>query len=111
VLGFLTHAGGHASPAEAERAFRCGLDQLGGGVAGTLMPESALTPEVMRAALAALRAAVAPVRALAIGAAAACALADGKVKIEEWETLRVLGAVLECPLPPALSNLSPAGKD
>jgi Zn-dependent protease with chaperone function len=105
VLSFLAHAGRHVSEVDAQRALRSGLDHLGGGIDATLLPESKLGPEVMRSALSALRVAAVPVRSLVMGASAACALSDAQVTLEEWEILRVLGAVLECPLPPAISNL------
>jgi len=38
----------------------------------------------------------------------AAVTADGTIRIVEAELLRMVGAVLDCPLPPLLDNLDPA---
>jgi len=83
------------------------LDHLGGGIAANLLPESKMGPDAMQSALSALRLATPTIRSLVMGASAACALSDADVTLEEWETLRVLGAILECPVPPAILKVVP----
>ena len=38
----------------------------------------------------------------------AAVTADGKIRVAEAEVMRLVGAVLDCPLPPLLESLDPA---
>jgi len=38
----------------------------------------------------------------------AAATADGTIRLAEAELLRLVGAVLDCPLPPLIDSLDPA---
>jgi hypothetical protein len=47
-------------------------------------------------------------KAVLIKGLVAAVTADGTIRIVEAELLRMVGAVLDCPLPPLLDNLDPA---
>ena len=106
VLSFLSYEGNPGRREDAEAAFRRGLDGLAGGIRGTLLPELELDPDSVRDALEKLHASDFPVRKKLIDACAACALSDGKITVEEWETLRVFCAAIDCPMPPAVDIIS-----
>src|SRR5204862_7949196 len=43
-----------------------------------------------------------------VDACAHCVAADGMIRIEEGEMLRLVTAMLDCPLPPFLANVVPS---
>ncbi len=106
VLSFLSYEGNPGRPEAAEAAFRRGLDAIEGGLRGTLVPEIELDPDSVRTALEKLHASDFSVRKQLIDACAACARADGRVTVEEWETLRVFSAAVDCPMPPLVDIVS-----
>jgi len=102
LLATLAHAG-HEDPIQAQRAFRAGAQALFTGAAPSYRPPSAglhaldgawprldeLAPAGKQQLVAAL------VRAIG---------QDGRMAVEEAELLRVVCAILHCPLPPQLPS-------
>ncbi|MCX7962843.1 MAG: M48 family metallopeptidase [Burkholderiales bacterium] len=68
----------------------------------------ALTPEGAAAALEALRELAPLQKAILVRGLFATATYDGRIRLAEAELLRLVGAVLDCPLPPLLETLDPA---
>jgi hypothetical protein len=66
-----------------------------------IVPRQQCSLRTFDAAVAELAKAGPYVKRAVISAASACIAADGKVTIEENELLRVLAAVLACPVPPS----------
>jgi len=88
-----------ASGNEPRGAFEAGAAQL--GFAGAeLLGRERLTPEAVQSALDALRALAPAGKQRLVAGLFAAATADGRIRLGEAELLRLVGAVLECPLPP-----------
>ena len=96
VLSTLAYAG-QDNPAEAQRA----LDQAAAtlGQAMTLLPREECTLGAFDQAMRELAQASPQIKKRILTAAAACVAADGKVTVKEGELLRVIAALLGCPMP------------
>jgi len=110
VLGLIAHAGQTAGP-EGERgleaAFRAGAAEM--GLAGAApVGREALTLDAATAALAALKTLAPMQTAVLVKGLFAAVSADGTIRVMEAELMRLVGAVLDCPLPPLLEQLDPA---
>jgi Zn-dependent protease with chaperone function len=110
VLSLIAHAGTRQD-ATGERgaalaaAMRAGTQEM--GLAETA-PVSALTLEVAAAALDALTSLAPMQKAILIKGLFAVVIADGAIRVMEAELMRLMGAVLDCPLPPLLESVDPA---
>jgi len=106
VFSTLSYAG-QESPADAQRA----LDQAAAtvGQSLTLLPTEQCSLDAFDAAMGELAQATPQVKKRIIGAAAACVVADGKVTVKEGELLRVISAMLGCPMPPLAAPVAPTG--
>ncbi|HEY6966495.1 MAG TPA: M48 family metallopeptidase [Burkholderiales bacterium] len=110
LLSLLAHAGtrqdaiGQRGDALAA-AMRAGLNELG-------LPESpavsALTLETAAEALQQLKQLAPLQKALLVKGLFATVTADGTIRVVEAELMRLVGAVLDCPLPPLLEAVDPA---
>jgi hypothetical protein len=102
LLSLLAHAG---TQGEAEPAFRAGALQLG-------MPDAALVKreelsfQTAAGALDKLRALAPLAKAELVSALFATVTADGKVRVSEAELMRLVGATLNCPVPPLFDSLA-----
>jgi Zn-dependent protease with chaperone function len=97
----------HAGHGDSASAFHAGAKQLGFDNAAQLARE-AITPEAAGAALANLKALAPLAKARLVQGLFAAATADGTIRMAEAELLRLVGAVLDCPLPPLIDSLDPA---
>ena len=95
---------GSAGSEEVEAAFRAGAKVLELSDA-VLVPREALSTEACSAALGRLRGLGWGARAQLMRALFASVAADGKVRMSEAELMRVIGACLDCPMPPLLEAL------
>jgi hypothetical protein len=103
LLSLVAQAGG----GDAAAAFRAGARQIGLDDAAPL-ERAALGLDQAHAALEAL-ASLAPLeKARLVQGLFAAATADGTIRLGEAELLRLVGAVLDCPLPPLIEALDPA---
>jgi hypothetical protein len=89
------------------------LAALRAGAAAMAMPDlvpakSALTLEAARGALEALRDLAPLQKAILVKGLFAAVTFDGTIRVSEAELMRLVGAVLDCPLPPLLGSLDPA---
>jgi hypothetical protein len=96
LLSLLAHAG---TGGEAERAFRAGTAQLGMPDAA-LVDRKALSSQAAGAALDGLRTLAPLAKAELVSALFATVTADRKVRVSEAELMRLVGATLNCPVPP-----------
>jgi len=88
-----------ASGNEPREAFETGAGQL--GFAGAELPgRETLTLEAVQGSLDALRDLAPADQQRLVAGLFAAATADGRIRLGEAELLRLVGAVLECPLPP-----------
>ena len=110
VLSLVAHAGtrqdaiGERSDALAA-AMRAGLKEMGLPEAA---PASALTLETAAAALEMLKNLAPLQKAILVKGLFAAVTADGTIRVVEAELMRLVGAVLDCPLPPLLESVDPA---
>ena len=110
VLSLVAHAGtrqdasGQRGTALAE-AMRAGAKEMG-------LPETAaaaaLTLEVAAEALEVLKSLAPMQKAIMVKGLFAALTHDGSILIMEAELMRMVGAVLDCPLPPLLESVDPA---
>ncbi len=77
----------------------------GAAILGIQAPQVNLSLEIVHAALEALRALAPLEKAVLVKALFAAATADGTIRVAEAELLRLVGAVLHCPVPPLLDSL------
>ncbi|MBI1943244.1 MAG: M48 family metallopeptidase [Betaproteobacteria bacterium] len=110
LLSLVAHAGTRqdASGQRGEAlqaAMRAGAKEMGLPEAA---PAAALTLEAAGAALAALKALAPMQKALLVKGLFAAVSADGTIRVMEAELMRLVGAVLDCPLPPLLESVDPA---
>jgi Zn-dependent protease with chaperone function len=93
--------------AELERAYRAGLREMG---LEESAPPRAATPslEAAQQGLDRLRALAPLAKARLMKGLFAAASHDGTLRVAEVELLRLTGAVLDCPLPPLVTELDPA---
>ena len=86
-------------------AMRAGTKEMG-------LPEApaagALRLEVAAAALEALKSLAPMQKAILVKGLFAAVSADGTIRVIEAELMRLVGAVLDCPLPPLLESVDPA---
>ena len=88
-------------------AFAKGVAEMGLEDAGALGHDSLSLKEVRRA-LENLKGLAPLAKAVLIKGLFAAVTADGKIHVAEAEVMRLVGAVLDCPLPPLLESLDPA---
>jgi len=93
--------------AELEAAYRAGLREMGLGAAP---PPRETTPSLQAAqqGLDRLRALAPLAKAQLVRGLFAAASHDGTLRVAEVELLRLTGAVLDCPLPPLVTEIDPA---
>ncbi|HEY6820572.1 MAG TPA: M48 family metalloprotease, partial [Burkholderiales bacterium] len=105
VLSLLARgaAVGSAGSEDVEAAFRAGAKVL--EISEGLVPREALSTEACSAALERLRGLNWPAKGQLMRALFASVAADGKVRMSEAELVRVIGACLDCPMPPLLEAL------
>jgi len=108
LLSLVAHAGTRPDAAGAraeglQAAMRAGAKETG-------LPESAaaatLSLEAARTALEALKGLAPLQKALLVKGLFAAVLADGTIRVAEAELMRLVGAVLDCPLPPLLDDFT-----
>ena len=112
VLHLVAHAGIRADAAgsrdqELQAALRAGATEMGLGEAGVAAP-AGVTSESAGAALEALKALAPLQKAILVKGLFAAVTVDGAIRIAEAELMRMVGAVLDCPLPPLLESVDPA---
>jgi Zn-dependent protease with chaperone function len=102
LLALLAHAGTRADPsAEAlQKALRAGAEAMAIDVPAT----TDFAPAAISAALEALNTLAPLQKALIVKGLFAAVTADGTIRIVEAELMRLVGAVLDCPLPPLLEE-------
>ncbi|HYR32650.1 MAG TPA: M48 family metallopeptidase [Burkholderiales bacterium] len=108
LLALLAHAGTRADAtgarAEAlQQALRAGAEMMEIEVPAT----TDFAPAVIRAALEALKSLAPLQKALLIKGLFAAVTADGTIRVVEAGVMRMVGAVLDCPLPPLLDEVEP----
>ena len=111
VLSLIAHAGTRKDATgkrgeELQAAMRAGLTEV--GLPGTTPAATALTLDAAAKALEALQALAPMQKALLVKGLFAAVSADGAIRIMEAELMRLIGAVLDCPLPPLLESVDPA---
>lgn len=112
VLSLVVHAGTRqdATGARAEAlkaAMRAGTREMGFEEVPPTV-ESALTLERAAAALESLRQLAPLQKARLVKGLFAAVGHDGTIRVVEAELMRLVGAVLDCPLPPLLESIDPA---
>ena len=111
VLELVARAGTRADAtgkreAAVQAAMRAGAAAM--GVADNLASPPGLNLESVRAALEALRSLAPMEKGLLVKGLFAAVTVDGTIRVAEAELMRVVCAVLDCPLPPLLDSLDPA---
>jgi Zn-dependent protease with chaperone function/uncharacterized tellurite resistance protein B-like protein len=111
LLSIMAHAGTRqdATGARGEAlaaALRAGLKEM--TLPETLTAPAQLTLDAAGKALAALQALAPMQKALLVKGLFATVTHDGTIRIMEAELMRLVGAVLDCPLPPLLESVDPA---
>jgi len=110
VLSLVAHAGtrqdatGPRGEAVAA-AMRAGLAEAG---LTSVAPVASLTLEAAAAALEMLKNLAPMQKAVLVKSLFATVSADGTIRVVEAELMRLVGAVLDCPLPPLLESIDPA---
>jgi Zn-dependent protease with chaperone function len=112
VLRLVSHAGLRTDTTGSREeqlrdALRAGAKELGLEEAEVAAP-AAFTLESSAAALDALKALAPLQKAILIKGLFAAVTVDGTIRITEAELMRMVGAVLDCPLPPLLESVDPA---
>jgi Zn-dependent protease with chaperone function len=111
VLRLVAHAGVRTD-ATGERdedlrvALRAGAKEL--GLEESDLGAPAFTTEAASTALESLKALAPLQKAILVKGLFAAVTADGTIRIAEAELMRMVGAVLDCPLPPLLESVDPA---
>jgi len=108
VLGLVAHAGVRPDATgdrkkELEAALAAGAKEMGLGAGA-----GALTIESAGKALEALKRLAPMQKAILVKGLFAAVTADGTIRVAEAELMRLVGAVLDCPLPPLLEGIDPA---
>lgn len=111
VLALVAQAGARADTAQgreeaAHAAIRAGASEMGLDVQAAASAQ--VTLESAAAALEALRRLAPLQKAILVKGLFAAATHDGRIRLAEAELLRLVAAVLDCPLPPLLESLDPA---
>jgi Zn-dependent protease with chaperone function len=112
VLSLVAYAGRKpgADPAldrEVEAAFAAGA-AVAGMADARLLPRNEFSLAAAGAALDNLKAVAPLAKAILVKALFAVVSADGTIRLMEAELMRLIGAVLECPLPPLIEEIDPA---
>ena len=111
VLALVAHAGTRPD-AKGERgaalqaAIKAGATTM--GISEEPVSAASLSLEAANAALEALRSLDPMQKGLLVKALFAAVTVDGTIRVAEAGLMRVVGAVLDCPLPPLLESLDPA---
>ena len=110
VLALAAHAGQRQDAtgdreAAVRAAMRAGFAEM--RLADAPQP-GGITLEKAAAALEALKALAPMQKALLVKGLFATATHDGRIRVAEAELIRLVGAVLDCPLPPLLESVDPA---
>ena len=110
LLSLVAHAGTRpdATGKRGEQlaaALRAGAKEMGIAEA---VAESALRLEIAAAALERLKSLAPMQKAILVKGLFAAVSADGTIRVMEAELMRLVGAVLDCPLPPLLETVDPA---
>ncbi|HJY77125.1 MAG TPA: M48 family metallopeptidase [Burkholderiales bacterium] len=109
VLALVAHAGGRADAKGDPGPARQAAIKAGASIMG--IPESAsaaLTLESANAALQALRSLEPMQKGVLVKGLFAAVTADGTIRVAEAGLMRLVAAVLDCPLPPLFASLDPA---
>lgn len=110
LLSLVAWAGCRRGPdgeRDVEAAFRAGAEELKLDDTAPVARD-ALKLDTAGAALEKLRDLAPLAKALLVKGLFAAVSADSKIRVVEAELMRMVGAVLDCPLPPLLENLDPA---
>ena len=110
VLSLVVHAGTRqdasgARGAALASAMRAGTQEMGLPEAGAA---AALTLETAGEALEMLKTLAPMQKAILVKGLFAAVTQDGSIRVMEAELMRMVGAVLDCPLPPLLESVDPA---
>jgi Zn-dependent protease with chaperone function len=108
VLSLVAHAGrraGAQADEQVQAAFRAGAREM--GLAGAAAGE-APGPDEATAALETLKGLGPLAKPVLMKGLFAAVSIDGSIRLMEAETMRLIGAVLDCPLPPLLEHIDPA---
>jgi hypothetical protein len=92
---------------EVEAAFAAGA-AVAGMADARLLPRNEFSLAAAGTALDNLKAVAPLAKAILIKALFAVVSADGTIRLMEAELMRLIGAVLECPLPPLIEEIDPA---
>ncbi len=111
VLTLVAHAGTRPDAtgkrsAELKAALAAGAKEM--GIAAPEPGAAQLTLDSAAAALEALEALAPLQKAMLVKGLFAAVTADGTIRVMEAELMRLVGAVLDCPLPPLLEAVDPA---
>jgi len=109
ILALVAHAGTRVDATGEREAAVLAAMHAGAAVMG--IPERAavaLSVDLAHAALAALRGLAPMEKGVLVKGLFAAITLDGTIRVAEAELMRLVGAVLECPLPPLLEALDPA---
>jgi hypothetical protein len=111
VLALVAYAGTRADTTGArdaalQAAIRAGAANL--GISDSVPSPASLTLASASAALEALRGLAPMQKGLLVKGLFAAVTVDGTIRVAEAGLMRVVGAVLDCPLPPLLESLDPA---
>jgi Zn-dependent protease with chaperone function len=112
VLNLVAHAGVRSDASgrrqeELQAALRAGAKEMGLSEAEAAAPAT-FTIESAGAALEALKTLAPLQKAVLVKGLFAAATVDGTIRVAEAELMRLVGAVLDCPLPPLLESVDPA---
>lgn len=112
LLSLVAYAGRKpgADPAldrEVESAFSAGA-ALAGMADARLLPKSDFSLSAAGASLDNLKEVAPLAKAVLVKALFAVVSADGTIRLMEAELMRLIGAVLDCPLPPLIEEIDPA---
>lgn len=103
VLGYLAWIG-HQDPAAALEAYRTAWREFGWPNVEALPDRAAIDLKQFGESLDRLAAASPKIKRRLLQACAASASADRRVTLDEYELIRVVASILECPLPPAVAQ-------
>jgi Zn-dependent protease with chaperone function len=111
LLALLAHAGRRkdATGGRGEalrKALAAGAKEI--GIDPQAAAAAALTLQAAGSALDALKGLAPMQKAILVKGLFAAATADGTIRLMEAELLRMVGAVLDCPLPPLMESIDPA---
>ena len=112
LLSLVAYAGRKPGPdpaldTEVIDAFGAGA-KAAGLADGRLLPRDTFSLDAAGLALAELMTLAPLAKAVLVKALFAVVTADGTIRLMEAELMRLIGAVLECPLPPLIEDLDPA---